>query len=82
MRMLEISAGARKKGKHRMRLLEVIKRVTELSVNDIKLLVQNWKSDQRSQKEETDQCVTKEMTTTNQIFQNAAYYIQKDRQES
>jgi len=64
-----------------------IKSVTGLSVNDLNQVSERQEkvapiSEQHSQEEETNQCLSKEKATANHSFENAAWYIRKDHQVS
>ena len=79
--ILGISAGERKKKKPRIR------RITGLSVNDIKQIMQDRKKVvfinvlNSKKKKQTEPCLIKK-TTAKQSFQNYALYIHKDHEES
>ena len=75
--MLGITAGARKKGKARMRWMDDIKSVTGLSVKDINKLVKDRKKwnllvNNIVKKRKRTNIYSKEKATANHSFENAA----------
>ena len=74
--MLGIDCRSKREGEAPYGVNEEIKRISGLSVIDLKHLVQDRKKLRslvnNSQEQETDQCLIKEKPTANQSFENVA----------